>query len=89
MRPAWLCRISFIVVLFIAVSCSKENDPAPQKSIENELLSVKITKAGNPQLSKDAFVFKFKEEFYIHRGDSCCRRGYRLHRTDAETAFLY
>lgn len=65
MRPALLCRISFIVVLFIAVSCSKENDPTPQKSIENELLSVKITKAGNPQLSKDAFVFKFKEEFYI------------------------
>lgn len=73
MKPAhrsnWirLARSSslLLVILLITYSCSNDNSPAEDLSTENELIDVKITQADNPQLSKDAYVFKSQREYYI------------------------
>lgn len=53
-----------IAVLFVISSCSKDS-PSVEKSNENELISLKITKNDNPQLQGDVLIYKFQRDYYI------------------------
>lgn len=54
---------SMLVLLFVA-SCSKDT-VEPEKSRDNDLSGLSITKSANPSFSEDAYVFRFREAYYV------------------------
>src|SRR5690554_5481632 len=52
-----------LVFLFVA-SCSKDT-VEPEKSRDNDLAGLSITKSANPSFSEDAYVFRFREAYYV------------------------
>lgn len=53
-----------IFLLIFVASCSKDT-VEPEKSDDNDLSGIVISKAENPSLKEDAFVYRLKQEYYV------------------------